>query len=104
MGLRCLHTSIFIDTPSLEGLSTKAKEDPFPHEMRLFSGGHQPSISWSRGNYIIIISLLLLLLLLCLSLLLLLLLLLLVLLLFIIKQAKVGERDGKARGHIRHAI
>ena len=33
MGVRCLHTSIFIETPSLEGLSTKAKEDPSPHEM-----------------------------------------------------------------------
>ena len=43
--LRCLHTSIFIETPSLEGLPTKAKEDPSPHEMRLSSGGHQPSIS-----------------------------------------------------------
>ena len=27
LGLRCLHTSIFIQTPSLEGLPTKAKED-----------------------------------------------------------------------------
>ena len=26
MGLRCLHTSIFIKTPSLEGFPTKAKE------------------------------------------------------------------------------
>ena len=35
MGLRCLHTSVFIETPVLEGLPTKAKEDPSPHEMRL---------------------------------------------------------------------
>ena len=47
----CLHTSIFIETPSLEGLPTKAKEDPSPHEMRLSPAGHKPSISWSRGNY-----------------------------------------------------
>ena len=45
----CLHTSIFIETPSLEGLPTKAKEDPSPHEMRLSPTVHQPSISWSRG-------------------------------------------------------
>ena len=51
MGLRCLHTSIFIETLSLEGLPTKAKEDPSSHEMRLSPAGHQPSISWSRGNY-----------------------------------------------------
>ena len=55
MGLRCLHASIFIETPSLEGLPTKAKEDPCPHEMRLSPAGHQPSISWSRGTIIIII-------------------------------------------------
>ena len=57
MGLRCLYTSIFIKTPSLERLSTKAKEDPSPHEMRLCPAGHQPSIFWSRGDcyyYIII--------------------------------------------------
>ena len=30
MGLRSLHTSIFIKTPSLEGLPTKAKEIPLP--------------------------------------------------------------------------
>ena len=31
MGLRCLHASIFIETPSLEGLPTKAKKDiPLP--------------------------------------------------------------------------
>ena len=51
MGLRCLHTSIFIETPSPEGLPTKTKEDPSPHEMRLSPGGHQPSISWSLGDY-----------------------------------------------------
>ena len=45
----CLHTSIFIETPSVEGLATKAKEDPIPHEMRLSTAVHQPSISWSRG-------------------------------------------------------
>ena len=55
VGLRCLHPSIFIETPSLEGLPTKAKEDPSPHEMRLSPAGHQPSISWSRGNIIVII-------------------------------------------------
>ena len=55
MGLRCLHTSIFIETPSLEGLPTKAKEDPSPHEMRLSPAEHQPSISWSRGIFIIIV-------------------------------------------------
>ena len=55
MGLRCLHTSIFIETPSLEGLPTKAKENPSPHEMRLSPAGHQPSISWSGGIIIITI-------------------------------------------------
>ena len=40
-----------METPSLEGLPTKAKEDPSPHEMRLCPTGHQLSISWSRGNY-----------------------------------------------------
>ena len=40
MGLRwCLRTSIFIETPSLEGLPTKAKEDPSPHEMRQSPAG-----------------------------------------------------------------
>ena len=51
MGLKCLHTSIFIETPSLKGLPTKAKEDPSSHEMRLSLAGYQPSISWSRGIY-----------------------------------------------------
>ena len=40
-----------VKTPSLEGLPIKAKEDPSPHEMRLSPAGHQPSISWSRGDY-----------------------------------------------------
>ena len=51
MGLQCLHTSIFMETPSPEGLPTKAKENPSPHEMRLSPAGHQPSISWSLGDY-----------------------------------------------------
>ena len=55
MGLRCLHTSVSIETPSLEGLPTKVKDDPSPHEMRLSPTGHQPSISLSRGIIIIII-------------------------------------------------
>ena len=55
MSLRCLHSSNFIETLSLEGLPTKAKEDPSPHKMRLFPAGHQPSISWSWGTIIIII-------------------------------------------------
>ena len=49
MGLRCPHTSIFIETQSLEGSPTKSKEDPSPHEMKLSPAGHQPSISWSQG-------------------------------------------------------
>ena len=57
-------TSIFIKTWSLEGLPTKAKEDPSPHEMRLSPVGHQPSISWSQGNLLLLLFLLLLLLLL----------------------------------------
>ena len=56
MGLRCLRASIFIETLSLEGLPTKAKEDPSPHKMRLFPAGHQPSISWSWGTIINIIN------------------------------------------------
>ena len=55
VGLRCLHPSIFIETPSLEGFPTKAKEDPSPHEMSLSPAGHQPSIYWSRRNIIVII-------------------------------------------------
>ena len=55
MGLKCLHTSIFIETPSLEWLPSKAKENPSPHEMRLSSAGHQPNISWSIIIIIIII-------------------------------------------------
>ena len=55
MGLRCLHTSIFIETPSPGGLPLKAKKGLSPHEMRLSPAGHQPSISWSRVFIIIII-------------------------------------------------
>ena len=55
-------TSIFIKTWSLEGLPTKAKEDPSSHEMRLSPVGHQPSISWSRGKLLLLFLLLLLLL------------------------------------------
>ena len=44
LGLSCLHTSTFIETPSLEGLPAKAKADSSPHEMRLYPTGHQPSI------------------------------------------------------------
>ena len=51
MGLRCLYTSIFIETSSLERLPTKAKENLFLHGMRLSPAGHQPSISWSQGYY-----------------------------------------------------
>ena len=40
-----------MEAPFLEGLPTKAKEDPSPHEMILSPTGHQPSVSWSRGNY-----------------------------------------------------
>ena len=55
MGLRFLHTSIFLKTLSLEGLPIKVKEDLSPHEMRLSPAGHQPSISSSGGVIIIII-------------------------------------------------
>ena len=41
--------------PPLEGLPTKAEEDPSPHEMRLFPAGHQPNISWSQGIIMIMI-------------------------------------------------
>ena len=34
LGLKCFRTSIFIETSSLEGLPTKAKKDPSPHEIR----------------------------------------------------------------------
>ena len=33
LGLKCLHTSIFIETQSLEGLPTKAKEILHPNEI-----------------------------------------------------------------------
>ena len=81
--MRCLHTSIFIETPSLEGVPIKDKDDPSPHEMRLCPAGHQPGISWSRESYLfhyLLLSLLLLLLLLSSSFLLLILLLLIYLL------------------------
>ena len=45
------HQYFFIETPSLERLPTKAKQDPSPHEMRLSPAGHEPSIFWSQGNY-----------------------------------------------------
>ena len=47
----CLQNSIFIETPSLEGLPTKAKEDPSPKEMRLSPNGHQPSIFYYYYYY-----------------------------------------------------
>ena len=53
--MRWLHTSIFIETPSLDGLPTKTKEDPSPHDMRLYPAGHKPSVSWSRGGKFITI-------------------------------------------------
>ena len=40
MGLKCLHASIFIKTPSLEGW----KEDPSSRGTRQTSAGHQPII------------------------------------------------------------
>ena len=52
-----------METQSLEGLPTKAREDPSPHEMRLSPAGRQPSISWFR----LLLLLLLLLLLQCVS-------------------------------------
>ena len=45
----------FIETPSQEGLPTKAKEDPSPHEIRLSPTGHQPSISWSQGLLLLLL-------------------------------------------------
>ena len=82
MGLRCLHISIFIETASLEGLPTKAKEDPSPQEMRLSSGGHQPSISWSWDSIIIIIIVIIIIIIIIIDIIILLLLLSLLLLLF----------------------
>ena len=38
-------------TPLLEGLPTKAKEAPSPHEVRLAPLENQPSILMSRGRY-----------------------------------------------------
>ena len=43
--LTYLQTSIFIETPSLEGLPTKANEDLSPDEIRLSLDGHETSIS-----------------------------------------------------------
>ena len=37
-------------TPSLERSPTKAKEAPFPHEVKTGPAGHQPSISMSQGK------------------------------------------------------
>ena len=71
-----------METPSLEGLPIKTKEDSPPSEMRLSPTGHQPSIFWSRGDLLLLL-LLSLLLLLLLSLLLLLLLSLILLILAI---------------------
>ena len=47
LGLMCLHFCMFIETPSLEGLLSKAKKVPSTHKTN--SVGHQPSISWSLG-------------------------------------------------------
>ena len=77
MGSRCVHTSIFIETPSLEGLQIKAKEDSSTHETRLSSAEHQPSIN--QGKVLLLLS----------SLLLLLLLSLLLLSLFLLKSWRV---------------
>ena len=55
MDLRCIHTSIFIKTPSLEGLPSKAKEDFSPHEMGLSPAGHQASIFWSWGLLLLLL-------------------------------------------------
>ena len=44
MDLKHLHTSIFIETLSLEGLPTRAKEDPSPHDIRLSPAGYHSSI------------------------------------------------------------
>ena len=49
---------MFIETPSPEGLRTKAKEDPSPYEIRLSPAGYQPIISWSR-ELLLLLSLLL---------------------------------------------
>ena len=65
LGLRrCPHTSIFIKTPSLEGLPTKAKEeDPSPHEMRLSPWtSTQYSVFPGLGDQLLLLLLLLLLL------------------------------------------
>ena len=51
VGLKCLHTSVFIKTTSLEVLPTKAKEDLSPHEIRLFSTGHQSRIYYHYHHH-----------------------------------------------------
>ena len=61
VGLKCLHTSVFIKTTSLEVLPTKAKEDLSPHEIRLFSTGHQSRIYYHYHHHFFLLSLLLLL-------------------------------------------
>ena len=43
VGFKVSTPVFFIKTPFLEGLPTKAKEDPSPYEMRLSPAGHQPS-------------------------------------------------------------
>ena len=45
------HQYFYQETISRKIANQKVKVDPFPHEMRLFPTGHQPSISWSWGNY-----------------------------------------------------
>ena len=43
------HWYFYRDTIKIEGLPSKAKEDPSLHEMRVSPTGHQASISWSWG-------------------------------------------------------
>ena len=51
-----------METPSLERLPAKAKEDTSPHEIRLSPAGHQPSIFWSHAVVVIVLLILVLLL------------------------------------------
>ena len=44
---------IFIAIPPLEGWSTKAKEAPSPPWGKTDPAGHQPSISMSKGWYLV---------------------------------------------------
>ena len=74
--MKCLYTSSFTETPSLERLPTKTTDDPSPNEIKLSLAGHQPSISWSWVIIIIITIIIIIIILLFLLLLLLLLLLL----------------------------